>query len=631
MSKQIINFDNDFDRDEDDGTTPADDPFAELEAAVALIGPDGGTLTETTVRDEDGIVIRTTTINSNISDVDADQLRGEAEVTPTPTTTPTPEIEVPEVETLTVLDSVAESLREENKVALVIQAERANAERQAERQAERDRLELSLIESNETLIPLSRDNNAEDRTFTLPKYYRLGVVLEAISLSLDNDESSKSRIGFKYLTMPDVEKPSDKDKGVDMPIQGKPYDSIYKTSVTDVAVLDENGAPKLDADSNPIFKKVETKYLSEEITIFTSEKILTTFDVPVSIDVVDSYFNDHGSINIFNLIKKIITAASVTLPNFTLDTRVRTFSPDVIEVFVSSKTKDGQKQEISTAAKLNLTTNDTKRISDLEEKIFVFNYGEDNSLIESANVNSKIDPSAWASFRMPSFTGRLGVNLANYIFGKKPDGMNTKPRVKLPNYIVELLSITKNSGIKSGADVISILDGVIPFTAGTNDFYSPQQISFIRTNAKLLRENESSIEGVLTLNKYLNNQQDNDLEKQANTFLGSIATGDRQFYNEMVVDFFNTGGGSVVGALMSNYLLKIDVTIHGTVGISPLDAFYINNFIEGMKGVYLVSNIEESISPGSFSTSLNLVYADSLAEPPNDEEYAGFGYSNGRS
>ena len=58
--------------------------------------------------------------------------------------------------------------------------------------------------------------------------------------------------------------------------------------------------------------------------------------------------------------------------------------------------------------------------------------------------------------------------------------------------------------------------------------------------------------------------------------------------------------------MLLNFLFNIDATIHGITGIYLLDPIIVNNFLSQTGGVYMVNSIRETISPGSFSTVLNL-------------------------
>ena len=61
---------------------------------------------------------------------------------------------------------------------------------------------------------------------------------------------------------------------------------------------------------------------------------------------------------------------------------------------------------------------------------------------------------------------------------------------------------------------------------------------------------------------------------------------------------------SFYGSILSSFLKTINLTIHGTVGFSQFNIIYIKGLLRGIEGLYLVTNVTDSISPASFTTNL---------------------------
>ena len=66
--------------------------------------------------------------------------------------------------------------------------------------------------------------------------------------------------------------------------------------------------------------------------------------------------------------------------------------------------------------------------------------------------------------------------------------------------------------------------------------------------------------------------------------------------------------------LMSNYMRKTTITIHGTTNISPFQKVIIKGVMPNLEGMYLITSTRESITPQGFQTILE----GSLLRPPSD-------------
>ena len=69
---------------------------------------------------------------------------------------------------------------------------------------------------------------------------------------------------------------------------------------------------------------------------------------------------------------------------------------------------------------------------------------------------------------------------------------------------------------------------------------------------------------------------------------------------------------SHLGKILSNYLLTVTSTIHGVVGLSPLDHMLVDNVIEGVRGIYYIADLEESVAPGYFNTLVTMKQARAI-------------------
>ena len=61
---------------------------------------------------------------------------------------------------------------------------------------------------------------------------------------------------------------------------------------------------------------------------------------------------------------------------------------------------------------------------------------------------------------------------------------------------------------------------------------------------------------------------------------------------------------SFFGGVLSNFLRRITLTIHGTVGLSTFNLIYVKGLMRGIEGIYQITSVTESLSPANFSTTL---------------------------
>lgn len=63
---------------------------------------------------------------------------------------------------------------------------------------------------------------------------------------------------------------------------------------------------------------------------------------------------------------------------------------------------------------------------------------------------------------------------------------------------------------------------------------------------------------------------------------------------------------NVFGDILSLFLRRADVTIHGTIGVSPFNVISLKGLMDSMEGLYNILSVTDKLTPNSFSTSLDL-------------------------
>ena len=163
-------------------------------------------------------------------------------------------------------------------------------------------------------------------------------------------------------------------------------------------------------------------------TQFKNLPIRTTYEIPVNINTIRQFLTSEPRAPLHKLLKKIVGATKETIPAIQLSMRPAPSDPTYIDIFPSAMNYGGVIQEIFTEVDINnsVDASDTMGIKAARksinrgrlahsEKVIVCQFGTAKSLVESFGLSSKIDPSAFSSFRLPAVIGGANMNVAEVL------------------------------------------------------------------------------------------------------------------------------------------------------------------------------------------------------------------------
>lgn len=362
-----------------------------------------------------------------------------------------------------------------------------------------------------------------------PVCYYLGPVLEAIIETLnDKDENlNNDKIVFQYQLIP-------------------------RSLKEEIARIGFNVVTQINGRSR---------------SLNISNSIETTFDLPIDYKSVDNLLTNRNLNNLStsNLLKDILLTVNSgilsAIPPISLEYRPRPeLDGNVYELYIASDNIRNITNQIETgyaAGQYVLGGTEENRTID-------FNFGESNSLVETFNISSKIDPLTFAAFRLPTNFGLTNISLKQILLSANNQN----------NFIKKILEDAKRGEgalfdiiINEGGDVTERITNIQKFLE------------------------DASVE----LSDEINNDITSLLLKENDLFLGLISTALRDDENS-----------TLSSDLLVNFLFNIDATIHGTTGLFLFDPVIVNNFVANSGGVYIINSVQENISPSFFTTSLNL-------------------------
>ena len=123
----------------------------------------------------------------------------------------------------------------------------------------------------------------------------------------------------------------------------------------------------------------------------------------ISYDEYQAQFNENTPV--LDIIRNILS--STTTPGIILSTRT---IGSAIEIFVASVDDEGIKRELEQSIDFESGKTDWRRV-------FQINYGQDNSLCESIDMTSKMDPNAFDTYNIPMFLNNGSINISTVITG----------------------------------------------------------------------------------------------------------------------------------------------------------------------------------------------------------------------
>ena len=280
-------------------------------------------------------------------------------------------------------------------------------------------------------------------------------------------------------------------------------------------------------------------------------------DIPIRRDVIENLMNKQNSnMSIFQFMQQIMRPDSIGVDGKNINVGFRTRPDGVMEVFPATK---------------NWRNTARQSTSEIDEAIFrnrypeenlLLDYKKDDSLIERIDMNSKFDPGMTMTFELGARAfagdpnkfvqfisyGNVAVELRDFLVAEDP-------RFK---GIVEIAD--QNASGEAGR-----------VTIAKNAFFAEGEGNTPTVPASLIT-------------KFLMNNP----ERMAKL-------------NAMLVA---ESGSNFATQLLSNYMRKTTITIHGTTNLFPSSTIHIRGVVPQLEGMYLITTVRESITPSGFQTIL---------------------------
>ena len=416
---------------------------------------------------------------------------------------------------------------------------------------------------------------------------------------------------------------------------GQQFPNVNANLQVASVVLTEN-VPKVERLQQQVQALIDKKNDLGFETTFSSLEVKTTFELPVEIATVEQILMQEGAAPTHSLLKKLLAAASDAMPQLRLSMRTHSIDPSYIDVFVNAINVDGVIQEVFNEIEASdLVVEGADSIDQFRRsvqregqylksnKVMVCNFGTMDSLVENFQMSSKVDPNAFAAHRLPTIMGGVSMDVSNILQG------NDLEQTGILNDIKRILE----NGPVGGANDLKELQIIREVHAEGSGQTSPRL--------------EVDDTGLSNLQNLLTNNTEPIMRKTAQSFVEDLMSQDVTLYNKIRAlqgEYFNGltestntsgkleenqrfAGSRFFGNILNTYLRTVTLTIHGTTNLNVFNYIYLKGLLSGVEGLYIVNSVNESVTPTTFTTTLEckLVEYTENREEKNPLAYRGEG------
>jgi len=499
-----------------------------------------------------------------------------------------------------------------------------------------------------------------------PVYFFLGAVLEAISKSVspspDMDTNSNDldnpSVKFVYSDLPfdnnqtysvPIPQPtkdqfdSDKEslnatikdlegqvKTIDVQIKEKDFTStdaeageVTKLTGADLeAAINEAQVEMLNLRKQ--IALLETQIVSLDriaegfIENFRSLEVANVFDLPVDVSRIRSVMSN-GNAPLHSMIKQIIDLTNEANPTIKLATRPYSKNSRYIEVYAANIEVEGVSKDLFNSIQLDEYSGNTveEKVANanrsLSEKTVVCEFGTERSLVENFSLNAKVDANAFASFRLPAVVSGQSVDLSELV-------QNQLQINNGKSLINDITSLIERGFISSKKELENLkIITTDPTTGKVNPITATQRQNL--RNFLGLTEGKNTA-GPTAAGRQVVIRLIDELRAADSNFNNSIIA--KQNAQLMMGADANSDPNkpSFFGGVLSNFLRRITLTIHGTVGLSTFNLIYVKGLMRGIEGIYQITSVTESLSPANFSTTLECSLVNYKDNEPDSNPFA---------
>ncbi|MAH51074.1 hypothetical protein CMI37_34980 [Candidatus Pacearchaeota archaeon] len=277
---------------------------------------------------------------------------------------------------------------------------------------------------------------------------------------------------------------------------------------------------------------------------FSNQSIRNVAEIPIKREVVDNLLNRRNhNMSLLQLCQQIMSPSSIGLAG-NVQIGVRN-NNGIIEIFPASISYKGIVQDMFKNAL------DNDKYSDSSINHLSFDYKKRNSLIQTIDMSSKMDPAAFLTYQ----------NSSDVLKGRDYN-------------VLKLLSI---DGV--AAEMSEFLSAIPKADDDSGGTYSG--IVNVGTDRKV-RINKVAFENI------------------PGSVIDSFIAQDPQRWAQITAMMQEQNNFTT--ELLAFYMRGVTLTIHGTTNLEPFNLINVKGVLPALEGIYIITNLTQRISPSDFQT-----------------------------
>ena len=338
---------------------------------------------------------------------------------------------------------------------------------------------------------------------------------------------------------------ADRDMGEDGPAGEtlKNYSTGGKYNIIGQKLNDDDINQKIrDVTYGDCFNEFISR--SQNTADFSNQSITNVAEIPIKREVVDNLLNRRNhNMSLLQFCQQILSPSSIGLAG-NVQIGVRN-NNGIVEIFPASISYKGIVQDMFKNAA------ETEDRDDVDYNQLVFDYKRKNSLIQSIDMSSKMDPAAFLTYQ----------NSSDVLRGRDYNVLKLLSIDGVASEMSEFLSAIPRADDDSGGTY----DGIVNV--------APDQT--VRIN-KVAFENIPS--GILD----------------------SFVAQDPQRWAQITAMMQEQNNFTT--ELLAFYMRSVSLIIHGTTNIEPFNLINVKGVLPALEGIYIVTNLTQRITPTDFQT-----------------------------
>ena len=301
-------------------------------------------------------------------------------------------------------------------------------------------------------------------------------------------------------------------------------------------------------------------------TDFDLKNVESVADIPIRRDIVDNLMNkNNANMSLAQFIQEIIHPGAIGINTGNIHVSIRQKAAGNFQVFQATKNWQAKAAEVDMEYREKLFSHK------YPVNHFLIDYKAQDSLIENIDMSSKFDPAMTLTYERgaAAFAGNPSAIVKFLAYGTVAqdlkDFLDDEDKVNNTNLYANVFS-----------DIGK---------AATGEY------------AKI----------VIAQNAFFDVPKNNQNKIVSNTVIAKFLMQKPERMNKLNALIQSQPGSNFATQLLSHYMRKCTLTIHGTTNLTPFNSINVTGVLPNLEGLYLITSLRESVTTSNFQTIIEAV------------------------